>query len=394
MKIEVHTESSEILLEEYMEIEPPEHKFEEVSQHKLDDILDGFEQCERNVTKLSPDAEEAGQKLAEYAFRVNKEKGFGCATLQQVMMKRLAREFVAGKMGAFVSVLPEDEIFVEDIDTASEEEQGLEAFLAQSEPSKEYVRLLAMMQSSSSDASKVASILSSLPKMNDFLINFVNVSGKGYFSEVTSLKRAVSMLGFNEVAAAVLAMDAIAKLGGKDEKYWFQAVVTGIVARQLAEKIAFVPEYFFFAGLLADVGAHACRLTQMRTWENIIDLAACSPVSRHEAEKWELGENLGKYGARLLQSWGAPKQISEIVRLRENPAEAEYLPAVCILHLAERIGQAMCFSAGERLPISKLDEQCLTSLAIDPSILIMNQQKIMDEAHTLHALLPESNCKG
>lgn len=156
-------------------------------------------------------------------------------------------------------------------------------------------------------------VISLDPVLTGQVLKLINSAYYSLMNKVTSLTRAITMLGMNTVKNMALSTAIIRSVSGANKskalptkKFWAHSIATGVCAKLLA-KANGVPimacEEFFVAGLLHDLGKmpfgdeyievlHAARDEQRPLIELEQELIGMDhqQVGRLIAEKWTLNE--------------------------------------------------------------------------------------------------------
>lgn len=346
----------------------------------VDDLFLGLDACKRSDadTQVLPDQAMLAdaRRMAEQAFRLNDVADPIIAGLVRATTARLAAGLAEGTLSL-------DEQGAASVDTANAEQFDLDAIIRDFGPSESYFRVMDAMNGPVSNAVRVAEAMADSPMLAGFALRLVNGPAYGLPSRVDSLPRAVAMAGFNEISGLAMVVHMARTLGFGDAQHWHRAMTFGVYARRIAKLAGLPGDWFFAAGLLADMGRLAAQRELPQTYGRARGLASRSLLSLHEAEGVVVGESLSEVGARLIESWDGSERLAEVVRLREEPAKADYDPTVCVLHLAEIMAQAACVEGMGSVPVSRLNVRAMEVLGITPDALEAEQIAVRIQARDL-----------
>jgi HD-like signal output (HDOD) protein len=178
-----------------------------------------------------------------------------------------------------------------------------------------------------SDPAEIVKLLNLDPALCGKLLKAVNSCLYGLKNPVSSITRAVHVLGLNTVRSLSLGLSLPAiKVGRGMEKsmreYWMTSVSGAIIARELATHIRRTcVDDDLVAGLLRDLGELLIRQTFPTVWQ--------SHVSRHGAKLVEdpctaeldtFGIDHTEITAELLTNWKLPIELVEPIRYHHQPA--------------------------------------------------------------------------
>ncbi|MGD9547237.1 MAG: HDOD domain-containing protein [Candidatus Krumholzibacteriia bacterium] len=182
-------------------------------------------------------------------------------------------------------------------------------------------KLIRIMESDRSSAEDVKEVLSSDQAMAGKVLKLVNSSFYGLSGEVSTISRAVVILGFAAIrnlatGLGVAGAMAMAGKGGPQQEFWEHAIAVASGCEVLARQTGYPdPEEAFIAGLLHDIG----HLILARALPG--EFAACralGPQDMLENELKMLGMGHTKAGQTLLKHWKLPVRLQNAVRFHHN----------------------------------------------------------------------------
>lgn len=181
-------------------------------------------------------------------------------------------------------------------------------------------------------------------------------------STVTSLQRAVALLGFREVRTLVIMVGAVSAIKGARlpkafdaAGLWRHQLETACIAKALVlslrsridpkktgqeEQVGFAPDEAYAAGLLHDIGKVVLAAKRPAVWQAVEDSRAGGAMSFTEAEDAYWGMDHSVIGAQLLHQCKLPRLLTDPINWHHAPtlapvfgAEARILAAAdCIAH--------------------------------------------------------------
>jgi HD-like signal output (HDOD) protein len=162
------------------------------------------------------------------------------------------------------------------------------------------------------------------------MLRTVNSALYGLPQKVTSIDRALLLLGYKAVRSLVLSLSlpAIQKqtqATGKIREYWKLSVAGAIVAREIAVKMRrSSPEDDLVAGLLRDLGIPILHQMVPDQYATILAKPLEMLAQQQcELEEEKLGINHAEVTAFVLSKWHLPPEITEAVRFHHHPKKAE-----------------------------------------------------------------------
>ena len=182
-------------------------------------------------------------------------------------------------------------------------------------------KLLKVVGDANTSAKDVAEVLSSDQAMTSKVLKLVNSAFYGLPGKISTISRAVVILGnaaVRNLALAFASYDALKKLGGDQvqERFWGHALTCAVGAQELALRLKLhEAEEAFTAGLLHDLG-HLILITFLPNEYT----AVYSRVDPDFLEREEqiMGTTHTEVGSLLLKHWQIPDNLCRIVRLHHT----------------------------------------------------------------------------
>lgn len=200
------------------------------------------------------------------------------------------------------------------------------------------IRVLQATADDSSAAQDVVKLLRGDQSLTAKILSLASSAGSGVRGPVTTLEKAVPLLGFAAVRSIVLAttvFHCFAKrpTEGQGEtfdrlEFWKHALAVACAARRLAKarrEFAVDPEDAFVAGLLHDLGKVALDAVFPKAYDRIVARANHSRGDIADCERAVLGPDHTVAGRRLAERWRLPRDLQEAIWLHHLAADA--LPA-------------------------------------------------------------------
>lgn len=176
---------------------------------------------------------------------------------------------------------------------------------------------------------EIADLVSHDPALCGKLLQTANSALYSRPHAVTSVHRAVTLLGLRSVRSLVLSLSLPALCRGSandgpSREYWKSSVAGAIIARELAVRLHRPePDDDLVAGLLRDIGEVILRQLYPDEYAQVLDGVAAAQCERERAV---LGVHHAEVGAYVLRRWRLPEEITEAIRCHHHPGEAAALP--------------------------------------------------------------------
>ncbi|MBD3222901.1 HDOD domain-containing protein [bacterium] len=184
-------------------------------------------------------------------------------------------------------------------------------------------KLLAVMRDENSSADDVTQVLQSDQALAGKILKLVNSSYYGMSGEVSTITRAVVVLGFSGVRNVAMGfgmVSALKKLGGVSvATFWDHSLSAGAGAQAMAPLLGsgHDPEEAFIAGLMHDIGHVVLASAVPDAWGEAQERVqrGGDPI---ETEKELVGMSHASVGQRLMKYWQLPVQLQEAARWHHN----------------------------------------------------------------------------
>lgn len=198
--------------------------------------------------------------------------------------------------------------------------------------------LLDLVSDQNVSAKKVADVLSMDQAMTSKVLRLVNSAFYGLPGKVSTISRAVVILGNAAVRNIALAFGAIGvlkKVGDAETqgRFWIHALACATAAKALAPKLKYPEdEEAFIAGLLHDIGHLILSTVFQAEYRTVYSRMGPDFLER---EKEMMGATHPEVGNRLLEYWQIPQHLCRVVREHHNvslatPAEEPLISTVML----------------------------------------------------------------
>ncbi len=170
------------------------------------------------------------------------------------------------------------------------------------------------------DILKLETIIGAELELSVRIMTTINSSLFALRNEVTSVRHAISLLGFDRVRSVILGYsvhDALPKPPGelfRHEAYWTDTLLRSLLARSLARRCRpGEAEAAFTAMLVADVAVPVLLTGCQTFYEPMLTEWRRSRRPLAEIERETHGWDHGRAGAWILRSWKFPERMVDLV---------------------------------------------------------------------------------
>ena len=224
-------------------------------------------------------------------------------------------------------------------------------------------QILSELEADGATASSLESIIGEDPMLTARILRVANSPVYGSAKEISSVARAVTILGFDEVRNLVVALSLSGSFSGDlgaDEfnirQLWLHLVATARVAQLLAQHIPTLKQdEMFTAGLIHDLGRVLSCLFLQEEMRQIVETSKSEGMSMLESEQ-ALGLSHAEVGTFLAIKWGFSDLLASVVRYHHAPVGAgNHEQAAALIFLADGIAKKL----GMGWDLSRDDEKLL-----------------------------------
>jgi HD-like signal output (HDOD) protein len=164
-------------------------------------------------------------------------------------------------------------------------------------------------------------IISLDPVLMGKVLRLINSAYYGLVQEITSLVRAIIMLGINTVKNLVLSTAVLSTLGNRRnfqalnmDDFWRHSLSVGVASKLIARKRG-APrnrlEEYFIAGLLHDLGKIPLNNRFSQDYQEVIHRSRSDALPLHVAEKASFGIDHADVGRLITDNWQLGADISD-----------------------------------------------------------------------------------
>ncbi len=211
------------------------------------------------------------------------------------------------------------------------------------------VELLKLLRDPDCEVKDIIKLVNTDPAMSVRILKAANSSYFGFSSHVTSITRAVPLLGTTVVTSLALSFsladDSMTSgpLGEHYRDYWQQSIVQASACEILGREFqAGLDSEYFLAGLLMDIGRLAILKTSPREYYPVLSAAQQQKLNLCDVELDMLGITHAEITSLMMSMWNLPREFIAGAKLH-------HAPITQIMQLLDqqnpRVEVAMCISS-------------------------------------------------
>ncbi len=207
-------------------------------------------------------------------------------------------------------------------------------------------RVLSIGSSEQADFAELARLIEADPALTSKILGLCRRASLGLGDRITTVKRALVMLGFDAVRAAVLSVSVYELISGEAEErdsqlaaeagmgeptsgrafdrvgFWMYSVGVASAAELLAtgnHSLRVKPDEAFVAGLIHGLGKPVLDLLLPRAYGRIVELADRRRSDMAPVEREVFGIDHHAAARRIAERWGLPAALRDVVWLYDHP---------------------------------------------------------------------------
>lgn len=228
------------------------------------------------------------------------------------------------------------------------------------------MQLSSALQSKKTSSKDVSEIIKNDQSLTAKILKLVNSSYYGFKQEITTIQRAITLLGFDMIASLSLSLKIldVVDISGeseyfKPEEFWKHCFGVAVASQLIAEKMKYKEsETTFVAGLLHDIGK-AIEISFMKEEFKEITKLLKQGIPFIEAEKKVIGVDHTYIGGVVANSWNLPNDLISAIKFHHQYNKSlsineTALTITSIVHLADILVNTQMFGFSGDKTVPKL----------------------------------------
>ncbi|MBI5740123.1 MAG: HDOD domain-containing protein [Nitrospirae bacterium] len=213
-----------------------------------------------------------------------------------------------------------------------------------------------LLQKKDCDLRDISGVIEKDPSLSLNVLKIANSAFYGLPYEVSSMERAVALIGLQEVASLCMVCNITDILKPEPgvmtmdiKSFWEHSVATGVIAKIFCKEFNIrTQENLYLAGLIHDVGKIIIDRFSHIAYDGIIKATHDENIALIEAEKRIIGESHDRVGGWLIEKWELPKVFFEVAAHHHSLMDASdgNRRAVAIISLSNHIARIKGFGFG------------------------------------------------
>ncbi len=190
------------------------------------------------------------------------------------------------------------------------------------------VQILNTVQKEDAALGELAKIISADPALTGKMLQLANSGFYAVKNEVTSIDRALSVLGTNVIKNIALSFVIVTDLreekqtGFDFDDYWRRSVTSAVAADLLTQQLGQKDADIFVTALLHNIGMLVIFMHKRGEYSELLHESCMSDQSLITLEQSKYNFDHQQVGTALIHKWGLPKSISDPIGYHHNPESA------------------------------------------------------------------------
>lgn len=251
-----------------------------------------------------------------------------------------------------------------------------------------YQQLFSKMSNPNVSVPQLAEIVSKDQSLATKILKLVNSAFYGYKKEITTISRAMVILGFRTVRNAALAISVFDYVSGIQdntlfpvEDFWKHSLCTASAAKVLGQKTGIKQqEETFICGLLHDVGKLIMMKYFQEDFDEVCAEAVQKKISFDAAENELLAVNHCSIAKAVLRSWNFPPNLVEAVQFHHAMSSgASYPDMVALINVCNSLSYELGMGSPGSGCATECDPKALHELGISWDDAMTHHEEVKTE---------------
>jgi putative nucleotidyltransferase with HDIG domain len=208
------------------------------------------------------------------------------------------------------------------------------------------LRIAKMVDDPTSSATDIGREIGNDAALTVRLLRIANSPALGQHGKISTISRAIAVLGVRQVRDLTVGLTAIRTFDGianslvTMESFWRQSVLCAVAAGHIVAQRGGRGESPFVAGLLHDIGQLVLfnRVPELAREALLMSVDAADDLDLYQCERKVMGFDHGAVGVALARKWGLPLSLQECIQFHHEPERAKTHPIeVATVHIANSL---------------------------------------------------------
>jgi len=199
---------------------------------------------------------------------------------------------------------------------------------------------LSLLDDPKTDVKQLAEVISKDISMTTQILKLVNSAYYGFPQQITSISKAMALLGFDKVRSLILSVAVKPMMMSYSGKaLWNHSIRCAVGCQHISKSLDYGdPDEAFVMGLLHDIGKTVMQIYNKKAYleiEKLVNIGA----DVLDAESTFYGFTHTEMGRALVEKWKLPLIIGLSAQYHHNPLNSGEAVSASIVYVADRITQ-------------------------------------------------------
>ena len=207
------------------------------------------------------------------------------------------------------------------------------------------LRLLETLKKDDFSFNEIAKIIQSDPALTTRVLRVANSSFYSLPSKVSSIERALTIMGVNAMKNIALSFILIDKLKSNSNGsfdfnlFWKKSITSAVCAELFAAHFKIKDDDIFVTALLQDIGVLVMHYCRPNDYVNLLEKKSTEKLPPEVLEDNLFGFNHQEVGSEILKLWGLPEEIYMPICFHHihGQASEQYRTKAKILSLSDKV---------------------------------------------------------
>jgi len=221
----------------------------------------------------------------------------------------------------------------------------------------------------------IGKLISQDPALTIRVLAIANSPFYGLSAEISTISRAVTVLGTKQVTDVVLSTATTNAFAGipihviSVDDFWYHSLYCGLLAQELSSKHnPPLRDSMFVAGLLHDIG-HLVMFNKVpeKIHDALLRTMQGESLPLYLEEQEVMGFDHAQVGAELARVWNLPAYLVECIEFHHTPAKAkDFKLEVALIHIANAVASLPYVDELDESDLKSVDEACWKITGLKP----------------------------
>jgi len=238
------------------------------------------------------------------------------------------------------------------------------------------LKITSLMDDPSTSVDDVGKLISQDPALTIRVLAIANSPYYGFTAEISTISRAVTVLGTKQITDVVLSTATTNAFKGISidlisvDDFWYHSLYCGLLAQELSSKHnPPLRDSMFVAGLLHDIG-HLVMLNKIPDLlqDALLRTVQGESLPLYIEEQQVIGFDHAQVGAELAKVWNLPAYLVECIEFHHEPQKAQdFKLEVALLHIANAVASLPYDEDIDESDLKSVDTSCWDITGLKPA---------------------------